>query len=84
MNTGQRQDSGVVWVLDSGKNLLPVAVKTGVTDFTFTELKEGKIEPGTELVISQTSNRPATTTSAPGMPTQGAQPGGPNRMMRRM
>lgn len=81
-NTGQRQDAGVVWVLDSSKNLVPVAVKTGVTDFTFTELKEGKLEPGAQLVIGQSSNRASTTQS--GAPGAQGQQGGANRMIRRM
>ncbi|MGH9815159.1 MAG: HlyD family secretion protein [Candidatus Acidiferrales bacterium] len=77
MNSSQRQDHGVVWALDSSKNLVPIAVKIGVTDFTFTELKDGKIEPGAELVIGQSSGR-----AAQGNGTGSER--GANRLMRRM
>lgn len=75
-----RQDAGVVWVLDSSKNLIPMAVKTGTTDFTFTEMKEGKLEPGMELVIGQSSSRSSAQAASSGPGNQG----GANRMMRRM
>ena len=32
----------------------PVRVKTGVTDFTFTALMEGELQPGDKVVIGQT------------------------------
>ncbi len=78
MNSSQRQDHGVVWALDSSKNLVPIAVKTGVTDFTFTELKDGKIEAGMELVIGQSSGRSAQNNGGQGNER------GANRLMRRM
>ncbi|MGH9794557.1 MAG: hypothetical protein ACRD5G_07280, partial [Candidatus Acidiferrales bacterium] len=78
MNSSQRQDNGVVWALDSSKNLVPIAVKVGVTDFTFTELKDGKIEAGMELVIGQSSGRSAQSNGGQGNER------GANRLMRRM
>ncbi len=75
-----RPESGVVWKLDSRKNLVPVSVKIGVTDFTFTELKEGALEPGTELVIGQSSGRGSQTT----LPGQSGQRGGVGGLPRRM
>lgn len=50
-----RNDSAVVWKLGPNKTLIPVAVKIGVTDFTFTEMKEGALQPGDVLVIGQMS-----------------------------
>jgi HlyD family secretion protein len=50
-----RDDSGVVWKLLGGKTLQPVAVKIGVTDFTYTEMREGTLQPGDILVIGQWS-----------------------------
>jgi HlyD family secretion protein len=74
-----RPENGVVWKLDASRNLIPVAVKIGVTDFAFTELKEGSLEPGTELVIGQSSGRSAQQRTLPGQ--QGGGMGGlPRRM----
>ncbi len=50
-----RNDSAVVWKLGANKALIPVALKIGVTDFTFTEMKEGALQPGDVLVIGQLS-----------------------------
>lgn len=75
-----RPDTGVVWVLDASKNLIPYAVRIGTTDFTFTEMKEGKVEPGMELVIGQSSGRSSQAQNRQS-PTA---PGGAGGMMRRM
>jgi len=48
-----RNDAGVVWKLGPNKSLIPVAVRIGVTDFTFTEMKEGALQSGDVLVIGQ-------------------------------
>lgn len=78
-----REQNGVVWKLENGKNLVPIALKLGVTDFSFTEVKEGKIQPGDELLIGQSNARSSTATqqgagARPGMPG-GAPGGGPMR-----
>lgn len=78
MGSFTRPDVGIVWMLDSAKNLIPISVRTGTTDYTFTELKEGKLEPGAELVIGQSSGRSGS--ASPSGPNQG----GANRMIRRM
>ena len=63
-----RNDSGVVWKLLADKSLQPVPLKIGVTDFTFTEMKEGPLQPGDLLVIGQWSGQggPATPAKAGG------------------
>lgn len=71
-----RDDYAVVWKLHADKSLEPVRVKLGVTDFTFTAMKDGPLKPGDELVIGEASKG-----SKPG-PAQGPM-GGPN-VPRRM
>ncbi len=82
-----REQSGVVWKLDAAKRLVPIPVKLGVTDFSFTELKEGAVQPGDELLIGQSNARSTTQQQqfAPGMGRPGGpMGGGPGGPMRRM
>jgi HlyD family secretion protein len=78
----QREDTGIVWKLLPDKTLEPVQVGVGVTDFTFTAMIRGKLNPGDELVIGQSSSKATTaqsqTRSPLGGPT-GAPGGGPRR-----
>lgn len=67
-----RNDSGVVWKLLPNKTLQPVAVKIGVTDFTFTEMKEGTLQPGDILVIGQWSGQSASNGPRQTSPLGGA------------
>ncbi|HYL10138.1 MAG TPA: efflux RND transporter periplasmic adaptor subunit [Candidatus Acidoferrales bacterium] len=69
-----RDDYGIVWKLHADKTLEPARVKLGVTDFTFTAMKEGTLVPGDELVIGQSSK--TAQKAQPGGP---AAPGGPRR-----
>ncbi len=80
---GQREEWGVVWKVDEKKQLTPIRVKLGVTDFTFTEMKEGTLEAGTELVIGQSSTRSTTAQQSGATPRPGAPMGGPGGMPRR-
>ena len=68
------QDTAIVWKLSADKkNLVPVQVKTGITDHTFTEVAQvlhGSINPGDQLVVgSASATKPAASASsaAPGM-----------------
>ncbi len=72
-----RDDTAIVWKLRPDKTLEPVRIKLGVTDFTFTALKEGSLKPGDELVIGEISKgaKPAT---------QQSPAGGQNPLPRRM
>jgi HlyD family secretion protein len=76
----KRQDSAVIWKLLPDKTLEPVQVSLGVTDFTFTELVSGTVNPGDDLVIGQSSNKSSTAQvrSPVGGPT-GATQGVPRR-----
>jgi HlyD family secretion protein len=67
------QDTGIVWKLTADKKLVPVQIKTGITDHTFTEVAQvlhGSITQGEQLVVgSATNSKPASASSgnAPGM-----------------
>lgn len=60
-----RDDWGIVWKLRPDKTLEPVRVKLGVTDFTFTAMKEGTLKPGDELAIGQTTKNAKANASSP-------------------
>ncbi len=76
---------GVVWKLVNKTELVPVRVRLGVTDFTFTELRDGDLKAGDELIIGQSNSK--STAAAPGQqnrpPGMGGM-GGPGGMPRRM
>jgi hypothetical protein len=73
----RRQDSGIVWKLLPNKTLEPVQVTLGVTDFTFTALLSGDLNPGDDLVIGQSANKSSTTQAQTRNPVTGAGGGGP-------
>jgi len=76
-----REDNGVVWKLHPDKTLEPIQVGLGVTDFTFTAMNSGKLNPGDELVIGQSTNKSATAQAQTRSPVggQGGPVGGPRR-----
>jgi HlyD family secretion protein len=78
-----REDSGIVWKLNADKTLEPIQVGLGVTDFTFTALTSGKLNPGDELVIGQSTTKntaaQAQTRSPVGGPGGPGGPGAPRR-----
>src|ERR1700730_14157017 len=73
-----REDSGIVWKLNPDKTLEPIQVGLGVTDFTFTAMTNGKLNPGDDLVIGQSTNKTATAQTQTRSPIGGqGGPGGP-------
>jgi HlyD family secretion protein len=56
-------DIGLVWKLTADKKLVPVQLKTGITDHTFTQVAQvlhGSLNPGEELVVGAASaSKPA-------------------------
>jgi HlyD family secretion protein len=69
---------GRVW-LDADKQLKPVRVRLGITDGTNTELLNGEIQEGTEVVtgvVLPTSARPAANAGNPLLQQGGRGPGG--------
>ncbi len=65
------QDTGMVWKLTADNKLVPVQMKTGITDHTFTQVAQvlhGSVNPGDQLVIGSASAAKASGgAAAPGM-----------------
>jgi len=66
------QDTAIVWKQTADKQLVPVQLKTGITDHTFTEVAQvlhGSLNPGDQLITgsasSASSSKPSGS-SAPG------------------
>ncbi len=60
----------VVWKLGRGKKLEPVAVKVGITDYSYTQLLEGNVKEGDVLTTGEEVGRNMQQ-------SQGQFPGGP-------
>ena len=54
----------VVWKLGPNKDLIPVAVQCGITDYNNTQLVQGNLNEGDVLVIAQQTQGATTTTGA--------------------
>jgi HlyD family secretion protein len=66
----------VVWKLGPTKNLIPVAVQCGITDYNNTQMIQGQLNEGDVLVIAQQrQGAPTTGTTRP--PGFGGNQGGP-------
>lgn len=72
--TGRSRGMQVVWKQRPGNELEPVAVKIGITDYSFSQLLDGKLEKGDVLVTGQT-----IATSSEGPQGSPLQPRGPGR-----
>jgi HlyD family secretion protein len=75
--TSKRQDSAIIWRLLPDKTLQPVQVTLGVTDFTFTALVSGSLNPGDDLVIGQSTNKSSASQAQTRNPVTGAGGGAP-------
>src|SRR5262245_51653416 len=71
-------DVAIVWKLQPDKSIVPVQVRTGITDHTYTELKQvlaGDVDQGDQLVIGSADiSRPSSGARAPGMGIGGGAP----------
>lgn len=75
---GGAASQAVVWKLTADKSVQPVKVSTGITDFTFTELKDGSVNDGDQLVTGETGGNRASNgprLGGPGGPGGGRPPG---------
>jgi len=65
---GDRPARGTQTVyLKSGRaDLRPVSIRTGITDGRFTQVLEGDLKPGDEVVVGQVTSKVDTTTRPPG------------------
>lgn len=66
------QDPVIIWKLLPNKALEPVQVTLGVTDFTFTEMVSGSVNPGDDMVIGQSSNKSSASQTQARSPVGGA------------
>ena len=48
-----------LWVVGKSKKLTPIYVRPGIADGTFTEILQGKVEEGQEIVVGVMSQRSA-------------------------
>jgi HlyD family secretion protein len=65
-----RLDVAVVWKLGADGALVPVRVRTGITDHTVTEIPQvlkGELKEGDELVTGAATSAASSATRAPGM-----------------
>jgi hypothetical protein len=65
----------VVWKQGPDKKLMPVAVRVGITDYSFTELKEGPVNAADVLITGEENSASAQQNQFPGTPRFG----GPRR-----
>jgi len=84
---GQASEVLIIWKLDKDKKLSPVQVRTGITDFTYTQvievLKGGPLNEGEVVVTGMTNpNRQAPTSGGFGRSPVGS-PGGSRGFGRR-
>jgi HlyD family secretion protein len=66
-----KYDTQVVWKLLADKSLVPVRIKTGITDHTFTELIQdinGDLKAGDDLVTGVAQGRASSNAPRPGGP----------------
>ncbi|MGA2630674.1 MAG: efflux RND transporter periplasmic adaptor subunit [Terriglobia bacterium] len=70
-------DRGVVWKLTRRKMLEPVAVRSGITDHSFSELLDGDLKEGDTLITAESSRQRILlrrSTPPPGAPPGEKQP----------
>jgi multidrug efflux pump subunit AcrA (membrane-fusion protein) len=56
MSGGLVSGGRTVWKVEGGGKLLPVLVKTGLTDGSFTEVVSGQLQEGDVIVVGLTGN----------------------------
>jgi HlyD family secretion protein len=66
---------GLVWVKTAANKLVPVRVKTGLTDGSFTAV-EGSLKEGDEVVTGIINTQTTTTPQTQQSPFQPQRPGG--------
>lgn len=69
----RRIESAILWKLNPDKTLRPVAVKVGITDLNVTEIVEGDVKEGEQVIIGSSQARPT------GVNPLGPQQGGGQR-----
>ena len=62
---GDQGRPGRVWVVSPEGKPIPVSILLGISDGTFSEVMEGSLKEGAEVIVEQTSGKKAMQTSAP-------------------
>jgi hypothetical protein len=62
----------VIWKPEAGGKLRPVAVRTGITDYTFTQLIAGEVKSGDLLATGEQSGGNESGNGAASTPKFGA------------
>ncbi len=60
----------VVWRLEEGKELEPVAVRVGISDYANTQMAGGSLRVGDRLVTGAMTGGAASNRTAPGVPSR--------------
>ncbi|HZM71248.1 MAG TPA: efflux RND transporter periplasmic adaptor subunit [Candidatus Cryosericum sp.] len=55
-----------VYIETGGGDLKPIGIRTGITDGRFTQVVEGDLKPGDEVVVGQATSKVDMTTRPPG------------------
>jgi len=58
---GQGGRPSKLWVMGKNKKLIPIFVRPGIADGTFTEIMFGKVEEGQEVIVGSMSQRPSAS-----------------------
>src|SRR5258706_10475118 len=76
----QEKKMQTVYILDANKKPQPVQVKTGITDGRYTEVVEGGLKEGQEVIVGNATSKVDSTSGATNSPFGGGQrPGGGGR-----
>jgi HlyD family secretion protein len=74
--SGGRNQMARVWVLQNGKDLVPVSIRVGLNDNRYVELLGGELNEGDEIVIGSSAPDVATNGPQQSNPFQQRGPGG--------
>ena len=74
--TGGRNQTGRVWILQNGKDLVPVPIRTGLNDNRYVELLGGELKEGDDVVIGSMGAEVASNGGQQSNPFQQRMPGG--------
>jgi HlyD family secretion protein len=74
----QEKKQQTIYILDANKKPQPVEIRTGITDGRYTEVVEGNLKEGQDVIIGLATSK-VESTGATGSPFGGGRPGGRGR-----
>jgi len=72
----QQKKVQTVYVLDANKKPQAVQIRTGITDGRYTEVVEGALKEGQEVIVGNATSKVDSTSGATNSPFGGQRPGG--------